>query len=702
VKTQILFISANTTIGGQEVVLKRLLRNVDGDRFHKDVLVTHERGPLHVEYERYSDNLFYAQDMEEERDLYGAIFSVIRKNGYDVVHFFNLWGLYDIIPRLRRVFPKIKIMTTLCVDLYFHRDSYPREIQFIEKVQKHLWASVTDAELNRKSLPGVTVIRNGISPDIFKPALKTPKSVAWVGRLHGAKRAHLIPEIARRLPEYSFTMIGDGETETYKEIIDDLPPNLEIKLELSEEEVAEVLSTSQYFLFTSISEAMPLTILEAMACGCCVISEKVGDTPSVLEDGINGHLIPSVSTEGLILNWVVDNLPELDLSVVDNARQTILEGFTIEQSVKKYEFLYDAIGSHEGQPRLAFIWGYPDFHKGFWETKQDSLQHAISELSKDHVVQVYAPTDKAIVPRKIFGGQNIQFYRFGQYKDVIIQLKRFAPDMILLHSFESPLWSHIVRSFPDTWKSLMHFGNLTLTSSIIQDIDMVFFQQDYLMKPASKKSGVPLDRIKVLPFGIRLDMFNQQPFKSRHDDKQYTGIMVADFRKEIKRQHLLIEAWKDIPGRLLLLGRFERSLPPDYHAECIALTEKLCIDDRVEFINGCPHSEVPDIIRKAKIGFLTSQWEGGSVAQKEMMACGLPMLVLSDCHGTLNMITPGVDGLIADPTPESISLQAWRLLENWEEMGDAAAKTIREGYSYEHMIGVLRETITEAMGGQTQ
>ena len=694
-KTRILFISSNTTIGGQEVVLKRLLRNLDGDRFQKDVLITHNRGTLHSEYERYSDNLFYARDMTEERDLYGAIFSVIRGHGHDIIHFFNLWGLYDIIPRLKRVYPKIKIMTTLCVDLHYHRESYPREIQFLEKVQHHLWASVTDAELNRKTLPEVIVIRNGVSPDIFKPAQKKPKSVAWVGRLHPGKRAHCIPEIARRLPDYSFTMIGDGETDTYKEIIEDLPPNLKIKIELSEEEVAEVLSTSQYFLFTSISEAMPLTILEAMACGCCIVSESVGDIPCVLENGVNGHLIPRVSTSGLILNWVVDNLPELDLSVADNARKTILDGFTIEQSVKKYEFLYDIIGSHEGQPRLAFVWGYPDFHEGFWENKQDSHQHAVSELSKDHVVQVFAPTDREVATRKIYGGQNIQFYRFGHYKDVIIQLKRFAPDMILLHSFESPLWTHIVRSFPDTWKSLMHFGNLSLTSSIIQDIDMVFFQQDYLREPASKKSGVPIDRFKVLPYGVKLDMF-----RTLYAEKTHTGIMVADFRRDIKRQHLLIEAWKDIPGRLLLLGRFERSLPPDYHGECMELAARLGVRDRIDFVDGCPHSEVPSLINKAKIGFLTSQWEGGSVAQKEMMACGLPMIVLSDCHGTVNMITPGVDGLVSDPTPESISVQAWRLLENWEQMGDAAAKTIRGGYSYDHMLGVLREVIAGAMGGQ--
>jgi len=686
-KTRILFVSSNTTIGGQEVVLKRLLKNIDDTRFQKDVLITHDRGPLHDEYERYSDNLFYAQDMEEERDLYGAIFSTLRKNGYDVVHFFNLWGLYDIIPRIRRVLPKLKIMTTLCVDLLFHRTSFAKEIQFVEKVQPQLWASVTDAEINRQVLPEVTVIRDGVSPDIFKPAPKKPKSIAWVGRLHTAKRAHRIPEIARRLPEYSFTMIGDGETDTYKEIIKDLPPNLEIKIGLSEEEVAEVLSTSQYFLFTSISEAMPLTILEAMACECCVVSENVGDISSVIKNGLNGHLIP---WDIDLVDWVSEYLPRADSFTTKNARKTILEGFTIKQSVKKYEFLYDAVGSHEGQPRLAFIWGYPDFHKGFWENKQDSHQHAISELSKDNVVQIFVPTDKDIATRKIYGGQNIQFYRYGHYKDVIIQLKRFEPDMIFLHSFESPLWSHVIGSFPDTWKSVMHFGNLSLTPSIVQDIDMMFFQQDYLRRPASKKSGVPLDRIKVLPYGVKLDLF-----KPLFTEKTYTGIMVADFRKEIKRQHLLIEAWKDIPGRLLLLGRFERSLPPDYHVECITLTGKLGIDDRVDFINGCPYSGVPDLIRKAKIGFLTSKWEGGSVALKEMMACGLPMLVLSDCHGTLNMITPGVDGLVADPTPESIATQTGKLLENWEEMGEAATKTIRGSYSYDHMLGVLREVIAE-------
>ena len=361
-KTKILFISSNTCIGGQEVVLKRLLKHVDGDLYQKDVLITDQKGPLHDEYEQYSDNLWYVKEVGS-RDVYSFIFDKIREHKYDVVHLCNLWIIYDIILRIKRIFPKTKIMTTICVDLYFHRDYFAQNIGLMEKVQPLLWASVTDAEINRRVLPNVTIIRNGVDPDLFKSAEKTPKTVAWVSRLHRGKHADLIPDIARRLPDYHFIMVGDRETEIYQDIVENQPQNLEIKIELSEEEVAKELSTSQYFLFTSISEAMPLTIMEAMASECCVISEHVGDIPSVLKDGVNGHLVP---IDADLVDWIAENLPKLDTSVAQRGRDTILNGFTIEQSVKKYEFLYDTIGSHNRQPRLAFLWTVPDYEE-YWD-----------------------------------------------------------------------------------------------------------------------------------------------------------------------------------------------------------------------------------------------------------------------------------------------------------------------------------------------
>ena len=335
-KTKILYISSSTGIGGQEVLLKRLLQHLDKSLYQVDVFITGARGALHGEYEEYSNAVHFYPE-KNNPDINSAIFQLIQENKYDVIHFFNLWILYDTILRVKRIFPRIKIMATLCVDLYFHRDLFAASFSLMEKIQPHLWAFITDSEMNKKTFPNITTIRSGVPIDTFKPATKKPKTVAWIGRMVYGKRAHLIPDIARNLPGYHFTMIGDRETKEYNYIMEIKPPNLEVRLSLTENEVAQVLSEAEYFLFTSVSESTPLTILEAMASGCCVVSEEVGDIPSVIQDGVNGHLIPKDTN---LVDWVSKNLPLLDSGVSKNARQVILDDFSIVQMVKKYEFLY--------------------------------------------------------------------------------------------------------------------------------------------------------------------------------------------------------------------------------------------------------------------------------------------------------------------------------------------------------------------------
>jgi len=609
--------------------------------------------------------------------------------------------IYDVVLRIKRTFPRIKVMTTICVDLYFHRDFFAQNIGLMEKIQPILWASVTDAEINRRVLPNVNIIRNGVDPEQFKPADKKPKTVTWVSRLHKAKHADLIPEIARRLPDYHFIMVGDKETEIYDEIVKNQPSNLEIKIELSEKEVAEELSTSQYFLFTSLSEAMPLTIMEAMASECCVISENVGDIPNVLEDGVNGHLIPR---DVDLVDWVVENLPNLDTSVSKNGRQTILNGFTIEQSVKRYEFLYDTIGSHNRQPRLAFLWAVPDYEK-YWDVKIDALQNAIAKLSYDNVVQVFASSEasysvvdddtkwghknyeanKKNTYKRVINGQNIFFNNYDDYRELIIELRKFKPDMIFMNQFHEELWKRVVKAFPETWKAIKHFGSPNLQLWGAKELDRIIVQQEYLRIGVADHNSVPIDKTIAIPYGIEQDIF-----KPMGIEKEYTGVMLADFREKVKRQHLLIEAWKDIPGRLLLIGRYERSIPHDYHESCMEQAEYLGIRDRIDFVDDVPHNEIPAMLNKAKIAYLTSAWEGGSIALLEMMACGLPAIVLSDCHGNIHRINDGVDGLIAESTPKNIAETTLKLLENYELMGQNASKSVRWEYPYDSTYELYR------------
>jgi len=69
-----------------------------------------------------------------------------------------------------------------------------------------------------------------------------------------------------------------------------LPPNCFLLGERTN--VADYLVNADYFLMPSSYEGLPISLLEAMACGCTPICTAVGGIPNVVTDGQNGYLVP--------------------------------------------------------------------------------------------------------------------------------------------------------------------------------------------------------------------------------------------------------------------------------------------------------------------------------------------------------------------------------------------------------------------------
>ncbi len=138
------------------------------------------------------------------------------------------------------------------------------------------------------------------------------KQVIFLGRLEAAKRTWLVCEIAKRLPRYDFYMLGgfmrhkeDNERMLAPYMKGDIP-NLHWLGHTTGDEKSKVLRESRIMINTSIWEAIPISWLEALACGTLIVSNLdrenipsrfgafVGDLPGDGFDGID-RFIPAIT-----------------------------------------------------------------------------------------------------------------------------------------------------------------------------------------------------------------------------------------------------------------------------------------------------------------------------------------------------------------------------------------------------------------------
>ena len=118
---------------------------------------------------------------------------------------------------------------------------------------------------------------------------------------------------------------------------------------------------------------------------------------------------------------------------------------------------------------------------------------------------------------------------------------------------------------------------------------------------------------------------------------------------------------------------------------------------------GVPYADSPsddDVVRlfnEAAVFVQTSTHEGFCLPPLEAMATGAAV-VCTDAHGNRDFCVDGVNCLMPDPTPESVSAALRRVLEDpalRERLGRAGIETAAE-YAWERRIDAL-ETFLERL-----
>ena len=170
--------------------------------------------------------------------------------------------------------------------------------------------------------------------------------VISVGRLTSQKGHTVlldaIPRVLQHFPKTVFALVGDGP------LRDDLEQQgIRLGIENAvrllgvRDDVFRLLYVSDVFVLPSLSEGMPMALLEAMGMGVPILASNLEGIASVVEHGRHGLLIPAGEVKSLSLA-LVRLLEDATLceQLAEEGKQIVLASYTLDRMCEEYKKLF--------------------------------------------------------------------------------------------------------------------------------------------------------------------------------------------------------------------------------------------------------------------------------------------------------------------------------------------------------------------------
>jgi glycosyltransferase involved in cell wall biosynthesis len=152
--------------------------------------------------------------------------------------------------------------------------------------------------------------------------------------------------VVRDIPHAELAIAGDGPLRQELEAFTR-------KLNLTEcvnfvgalPDTPKFLSELDIFVLSSLSEGMPISLLEAMAAGLPIVSTRAGGVDEVAIEGQNAFLAEPADVEGLA-QAMIKMAKRADLAEMGAlGREKVKTGFRIENSWAEYHKLFLSLGA---------------------------------------------------------------------------------------------------------------------------------------------------------------------------------------------------------------------------------------------------------------------------------------------------------------------------------------------------------------------
>lgn len=203
----------------------------------------------------------------------------------------------------------------------------------------------------------IRVIPNFVDAELFSPAsgevIERIKGrdvvVTHVSNFRPVKRiqdlVYAMGIVVKEAPGARLVLVGDGpERHGIERLIDRLRLKGHVLLTGYRSDVPNLLRCSDVVVLCSETESAPLTLLEGLSCGLPVVATSVGGIPEIVEDGVNGFLVPPKHPEAIAERILELNGDRgLRARLGEAARETVLERYTADAVVGQYEDVYEEV-----------------------------------------------------------------------------------------------------------------------------------------------------------------------------------------------------------------------------------------------------------------------------------------------------------------------------------------------------------------------
>lgn len=376
-RVRVFAIIAASGVGGAEEVFASLLRKLDSDRFEIRV-ACHGEGTLLPEFRRHARDVWSLDLLRiGRRATVRRLAQLIAEARSQIVHT-HLWTA-DVIGGLAARRARVPHIVSSVQGSYFlpvgangwrrwRRRVMSRTYRGVYRWFDRVIAASAFVATDLAGRPGwrvpqgkLQVIHNGVdlaridraiaaraAHDRGQPS-ETSHVIATVANFYPIKGHEYLlramPAVVARCPDVRLVLAGDGDTRREMEqLTRQLGLDARVSFPGEVTNSLELMLDADLVVMPSVSEGLPITLLEAMALERPVVATRTGGIPEVVDHGTTGTLVPPRDPDALgqaISDALVGRARAERMA--RRARAVVRGRFSADRMVEETAALYDSL-----------------------------------------------------------------------------------------------------------------------------------------------------------------------------------------------------------------------------------------------------------------------------------------------------------------------------------------------------------------------